>query len=145
MNKVTKKEITTQGFTFIELLIALVIIGILTAIAYPSYLNYLLQSRRTDAFSIMAQDQIILERCYAQNFSYNGTCAALPPFPQTSPQGFYTISISNLGTTSYTLTATPLGNQAKDTTCASLSVNQANVKTATDSSGGAQSTCWNPN
>lgn len=132
------------GFTFTEILIALVIIGILTAIAYPSYLNYLLKSRRSDAFAVLAQDQIILERCYSQNFAYNGACGSLPAFPQNSPQSFYTINLTNLGTTTYTLTATPVGNQAKDTTCASMSVNQAGVKTAADASGTSQTSCWNP-
>lgn len=132
------------GFTLVEILIAVGIVGILTAIAYPSYQQYVLKSRRTDALSTMSQDQIILERCYAQNFAYNTACAALPSFPQTSPQGFYSISLSNLSATTYTLTAVPLGTQLKDTTCANMSVNQANVKTATDSSSVSQSKCWNP-
>lgn len=134
----------TRGFTLIELLITLVIFGILVAIAYPSYLQYLQKSRRTDALSTLTQDQLILERCYSQNFSYATACGALPTFPQTSPQGYYTITISNLTATSYTLTATPTGIQATDTKCASMSVNQANVKTASDASASAQSECWNP-
>lgn len=132
------------GFTLVEILIAVGIVGILTAIAYPSYQQYVLKSRRTDALSTLSQNQIILERCYAQNFAYNTACAALPSFPQTSPQGFYSISLSNLSATTYTLTAVPLGTQLKDTTCATMSVNQANVKTAMDSSAVSQSKCWNP-
>lgn len=132
------------GYTLIELLIAMLIIGILARLAYPSYLYYLLKSRRADAITALTQDQIILERCYAQNFAYNGACGSLPAFPQNSPQGNYTITISNLGATTYTLTATPTGNQTKDTTCASFVVTQANVKTAVDNSGTSQTSCWNP-
>ncbi|MFI4962504.1 MAG: type IV pilin protein [Legionellales bacterium] len=132
------------GFSLIELLIVLVIIGILSAIAYPSYSNYILKARRADAMATLAQDQIILERCYAQNFSYNSACTSLPTFPQTSTQGFYSIDLSNLGATTYTLTATPLGTQTKDTSCSQMTVDQANDKTASDASGTAQTSCWNP-
>jgi len=139
-----KFKYSTLGFTLVEILVAIAIVGILTAIAYPSYLSYVLQSRRSDALATLSQDQMSLERCYAQNFSYSAACSAMPSFPQTSPQGFYTINLTNLSATTYTLTATPLGTQTKDTTCASMSVNQANVKTASDSSSAASSKCWNP-
>lgn len=135
---------SNEGFTLIELLIALVIIGILISFAYPSYLQFIQKSRRSDALAILTQDQIIFERCYSQNFSYVAACGALPAFPQTTPEGFYTINVSNLSATTYTLTATPRGSQADDTKCASMSVNQANVKTAVDSTATAQSECWNP-
>jgi type IV pilus assembly protein PilE len=144
IRKTIMKHCHRAGFTLIELLIALVIIGILTAYAYPSYLQYILKTHRTDALSALTQDQIILERCYAQNFAYNGTCGALPAFPQTSSQGYYSIMLSNLGANTYTLSATPVGQQVKDTTCASFTVTQANVKTATNNTGGSQTNCWNP-
>ncbi|HAT1596929.1 TPA: type IV pilin protein [Legionella pneumophila] len=138
------KRVKQSAFTLVEVLISMVIIGILVSIAYPSYLQYILKSRRADAHATLTQDQIILERCYSQNFSYAAACGALPAFPQTTPNGYYTINISNLTATTYTLTATPVGTQTKDTECASMSINQANVKTAVDSSANAQPECWNP-
>jgi type IV pilus assembly protein PilE len=126
------------GFTLIELLIVIVIVGILVAIAYPSYRAWVLKSHRSDAMATLSQDQAILERCYAQTFTYNGACAALPVMPQTSPQGFYTITLTNQTATTYTLTATATGTQTLDTTCLTMSVNQANQKTAT------QAVCWTP-
>lgn len=130
------------GFTLMELMIAMVIIGILASIAYPAYMNSVQKARRTDALSVLAQNQIILERCYAQNFAYNAACAGLPTFPHTSPQGYYSINLTNLTATTYTLTATAQNVQEKDTTCANFSVNQANVRTASDATSNAQTTCW---
>lgn len=142
--KIEKYNKRIQGFTLIELLIAMLVMAILVSIAYPAYKAYLMKSRRADAQQTLAQDQLILERCYSQNFSYNAACGALPAFPQASTQGFYSIAITNLGASTYTLTATPVGAQAQDTTCSSMSVNQANVRTASDAGAAAQSVCWNP-
>lgn len=132
-----------KGFTLIEMLIVVVIIGILASIAFPSYKAYILKSHRTDGLAALSRYQSIMERCYAQNFSYNAACAALPAFPVNSAQNYYSISASNLSATTFTLTATPIGIQATDTLCSSISLNQANQKTALDSSGGSQSICWN--
>lgn len=128
----------TDGFTLIELLIVLVVIAILVAISYPSYRAWVLKSHRSDAMATLSQDQAILERCYAQTFAYNGACASLPAFPQTSPQGFYTITLTNQTATTFTLTATATGTQTLDTDCLTMSINQANQRTAT------QAVCWTP-
>lgn len=137
-------QLRYAGFTLIEMMIAMVIMGILISIAYPSYKQYILQSRRADALSTLTQDQMIFERCYSQNFSYTTACGALPTFPQTSPQAYYTINISNLTATTYTLTATPRGTQTEDDQCASMAITQANVKTASDSTATASPKCWSP-
>ena len=129
---------TKRGFTLIELLIVIVVVSILTVITYPSYRTWVLKSHRSDAMATLLQDQTILERCYAQTFSYNQACASLPAFPQTSPQGYYVITLLNLTATTYTLTATATGTQAIDTTCSTMSLNQSLQKTAT------QPACWNP-
>ncbi len=134
----SRKNHTMRGFTLIELLIVMIIVAVLASIAYPSYRTWVLKSHRSDAMATLSQDQTILERCYAQTFSYNLACAALPTFPQTSPQGYYIITLPARTATTYTLTATATGTQALDTHCATLSLDQANQKTAT------QAECWAP-
>lgn len=131
------------GFTLIEMLVVLIVISILTVIAYPSYVAWIVKSHRSDAMATLTQDQSLLERCYAQAFTYVG-CATLPAFPQASPQGFYSINVANLTATTYTLTATPVGSQVRDKICASMSVDQSGQKNAVNTGGVSQTACWTP-
>ena len=128
-----------RGFTLIELMIAVAIVGILTAIAYPSYAAYILRSRRSDATRALMQASSALERFYSQNQSYmqnaTATYSATTLLPAlnlttTTEGGFYTLSVSNLGTTTYTLTATPIGTQSRDTTCGAFTLDYLGVRGA---------------
>ena len=128
----------STGFTLIELMIVVAIIAILTAIAYPAYNKYVLRSRRSDAYAALNQGQTVMERCYAQYFSYAPTTATCPAVPATSPEGYYSVVASKVTATTYTLTATAVGAQAADTGCATLSLDQAGNKTST----GGSANCW---
>lgn len=132
-----------QGFSLVELAISLFVLSIIVSIAVPSYRGVIQKSNRADALAALSTDQARLERCYAQNFSYSATCSSRPTFPHNSTQNYYSIAISNLTSTTYTLTATPIGAQATDTTCARIMLDQSNTKTATNSNGVSQSVCWN--
>ena len=134
----------SHGFTLVELLIVVTIVGLLSAIAYPSYRSYILKSHRADALAALSQNQAMLERCYAQNFSYSASCATLPTFPIVSPQGYYLVTLSNQSATSFTLTASATGTQTADTQCAKLTLDQANQQLATDVTGKQQTVCWHP-
>lgn len=131
-----------NGFTLLELLIVLAITSILLTLAYPSYNNYVLKSHRAEALAALALDQVTLERCYEQAFRYNGTCPGLLAFPHNSTRNYYRIALSNVSATSFTLTATPIGNQALDSMCSSMSIDQANKKIAMNSAGVSQPVCW---
>lgn len=135
-------RLKVNGFTLVELLIVLAITCILLTLAYPSYNNYVLKSHRAEALATLARDQVTLERCYSQAFRYNGTCPGLATFPHNSARNYYRIALSNLSATSFTLTATPIGNQALDTMCSRMSIDHANQKIATNSAGVSQPVCW---
>ena len=132
-----------SGFTLIELMIVVSIVAILSAVAYPSYVKYVQKSRRADALSALAQTQVMMERCYAQTFVYDQACSGLT-FPFDSNQRFYSITQPAKSPTTFTLTAKAQGSQAADTLCATISINEVNVRTAFDTSGTPQAECWNP-
>ena len=133
-----------RGFTLIELMITVAILGIILAIALPSYSAYIRKSRRADAMASLSQAQTNLERCYAANFTYAEPPCAAPP--AASSKGYYAIArVSPASSaTTYTLTATATGAQAADTTCASMSIDQANQMSALDAAAVAQPSCWTP-
>ncbi len=117
------------GFTLIELLIAVTIIGILASIAIPSYQNYVKNARVSDGQAKLMEVAGQLERCYTNNYSYDG-CVS---FPISSDDGYYQIS-GSLSVSSYTLTATHSGNQVKDA-CKTLTIDQTGETTP-------NSGCW---
>ena len=102
-----------SGMTLIELMIAVVIVGILAAIAYPSYTRYVEQARRADAKAALFDAAQRLERCHTQFGAYNNVACTRPPldFPRASPDGHYMIDVVR-DSMSFTLTATPQGVQA---------------------------------
>lgn len=67
-NKINKP--VQQGFTLIELMIVVAVIGILASIGYPSYTEYVAKSRRATMTAALLQGQQFMERFYTENFSY---------------------------------------------------------------------------
>lgn len=114
-----------SGFTLIELMIVVVIIGILAAIAFPSYQDSVERSRRSDAQAALTAFSAAMERYYTDNGnSYLGAAdggadtGAPAIFPTEAPlEGatkFYDLTITAATRNSYTLQAAPKGAQAGD-------------------------------
>ena len=130
------------GFTLIEVVVVVAIIGILTAIAIPSYTAYIMRSNRSDARSQLLMASQWMERVRNESGSY-ATFGALPgtllQSPATGPAR-YNIGVTAVGTGVYTLTATAVGTMAADV-CQTITVTNTGVR---GFSGGGSSmvTCW---
>lgn len=131
-----------NGFTLIELMIVVVIVGILTVIAIPSYTSYLEKARRSEAQTSLMELAAKIERFYSENHTYAGATLSALNMPTNTEDGHYVISLSNLSTSTYTLTATAQGGQASDTKCGNFSLNQLGQKSVSGSASDPLKTCW---
>lgn len=121
-----------RGFTLIEVMIVVAIIGILAAVAYPSYTESVRRGDRSAARAALLDAQQFMERYYAANSRYStaadGTGSpALPTRLQTVPEGSpkYDLSVSAVSLNSYTLTADP---RSTAETCGNLTLSNTGVK-----------------
>lgn len=141
-----------KGFSLIELMIVVAIIGIVGAIAMPSYDSYMLKSRRADD-GLVHLSKIVdrQERFYLQNNIYTDSFAAdglNMTNSNVSDDGFYEFAITLEGTPvgqAYSVEATPVAGlaQERDTDCAIMTINSVGQKSSEDDAGADSSdTCW---
>lgn len=133
------------GFTLIEVMIVVAILGILTAIALPSYQEYVRRGHRAEARAALLVVAQYLERLRTERNSYRpGGAAPVVPAailrsPITGPAR-YTLAVAAPDGVSYTVTATPVGGMAGDV-CGALAIDQTGLRTF-GGAGGSQSLCW---
>ncbi|MDD2724762.1 MAG: type IV pilin protein [Methylovulum sp.] len=126
MNKAKK----INGFTLIELMISVAIVGILASIAYPSYQSSVQKSHRSDVQANLLNLVNVMERRYTEKPDYT-----LVPAPPPTP--YYTIAINPVTATTYTLSATPIVGSGQDgDPCGTLTIDNFGTK------GGDISGCW---
>lgn len=126
----------TGGFTLIEILIAVAIVGILAAISIPMMDDYVNRSRRAEAVGLMGEMQLRLERWRAENPSYDFSDSA-DEFGALPSSTYYTIALEEGDATSYTLKATARGAQVRDSECAAMTLAvDGNTETRTPAD------CW---
>jgi type IV pilus assembly protein PilE len=137
----------SSGFTLIELMVTVAIVTILATIAVTSYTSQIQKSRRTEAKTALLDLAGREERLFTTTNTYSSdeaflgyaTAAGTPMTNMPFGNGYYTLTAASTATT-YTITATPVGAQAGDTACGSLSVNQLGVQAVTGTS--TVATCW---
>lgn len=148
-----------RGFTLIELMVVVAVVGILAAIAYPSYQTYVLRSNRSEGQALLNEASARMERFYAQNNAYPTTVSGLNIVNNKtasggttvlSSSGYYQLSmaVNGTGTTAYTnngpylLTAIRSSTQTRDTICGDLTLNEQGVKGVSNNSSGTAADCW---
>jgi len=143
-----------HGVTLIELVVVIMIVGILAAVAIPSYRNYVIRSQRSDAkdalLALATQQEKHYLQCnrYADDIAAATDCAADEvQGAALSKNGWYVLDTDQAAdpTLGFTATATAVAgeNQFQDTACRVFTVDQAGVRTA-ENDGGSDNTaeCW---
>lgn len=131
----TTRPRTQRGFTLIELMTVVAVVGILSAIAYPSYVEHIRKSRRTDAKNALLDLASRQERYLTVHNTYAGTLTDLGYADNTGQvltggRSYYLITLKQNNAQDYTATASPdvSTDQTRDTTCYAYTINQLGVQ-----------------
>jgi type IV pilus assembly protein PilE len=134
-----KKQRNSHGFTLIELMITVAIVGILASIAYPSYTDFVIRSNRSEAQRELLRLANLQEQVFVDSRSYAADMTGLGAGTAAieTESGNYDISVSAQSATTFTLQATAKNIQSRDTACPTLTINELGQKNLTGNLG-----CW---
>lgn len=129
------------GFTLVELLVVVAVIGILSAIAVPQYSDYVMRSKIAEATATLSEHRVRMEQFFQDNRTYVGACAAGTVAPVPTGR-YFTYACSNLAATTYTVTATGVASQGMNGFV--YTINQANARATTGVPTGwtTDTNCW---
>lgn len=130
------RNVTRKGFSLIEVLVAIVIIGVLASTAIPAYSKFITDGRRSDAHHLLRMNAQRLERCFTLEGSYAGSCSLVT----NSKEGYYSMT-AELSALSYKLTAiaTAKNGQDKDIECTAMTLDNIG---RVDAAGSLGVGCW---
>jgi len=140
-----------KGFTLVELLIVVAIIGIISAIAYPAYRGHMQRANRAEAKAFLVDAAARQERFYSNGnpamYTTNTTTQGLGYALPVSESGFYELRVAGATATCPLLTCFQLqavaqGGQTDDAECAILTLSSVGARGALDSGGNPSTTCW---
>ncbi len=120
----------SAGFSLIEIMIVVVIVGVLASIAIPGYQRYVIQTNRTAATACLTELAQFMERTYTQNMTYAPEGLGVPELACVNDlTARYNFDLANLARRTYTVLAVPTALQ-NDADCGTLTLNQAGRKGA---------------
>ncbi len=125
-----------KGFTLVELMITVAIVGILSSIAVPAYRDYVLRAQLTEAVSALSSMRVKMEQHFQDNRTYEGACAAGTLAALPTDLKNFNLACSDLSVDTYTITATGQGF--------TFAVDEQNSRSTTSAPSGwpTNATCW---
>jgi type IV pilus assembly protein PilE len=123
------------GFSLLELMIVVVIVGILASIALPAYQQYSRETKRADAHAALLRIATIQEKFFSNNNQYavSTTTLGYAGHPAISNEGFWAVSVTAVGAATFTLSAAPAGGHV-DPDCPAITLTSAGLR--------GPATCW---
>jgi len=139
-----KKNMQHAGFTLIEVMVVVAIVGILAAIAVPNYTDYLLRGRLVEATATLSGHRVKMEQFYQDNRVYSNACISTSLAAKPADTEYFAYNCTIPDPQSYTLTATGLGSLAGFVFTIDQSNSRATVISGQAATNGyaSSATCW---